>query len=166
MILRPLHDNLGLDTQFDQIAVLTNLDRINQFVINSLSAILERKRRMRMIRAFALAVAIVGSAASFVPQVAYAGGSGSGASWVLIDKVMVENGNYYLWSSNFTNPDGCASAAVLVIPPSLPKQDSYLSMALTAVTARKPLQIWVSGCTPTSWYTSAPIVLSLVIVGN
>jgi hypothetical protein len=165
MMRCPLNDNLGLDMQFDQIAVLTNLDRINQFMINSLSAILERKRRMRMIRAFALAVAIVGSAASFVPQVAHAAGSASAAP-VLIDKVTVENGIYYLFASNFTNPDNCASAAVLVILPSLAKQDSYFSMALTAVTARKPLQIWVSGCTPTNWYASAPIVQSLTIVGN
>jgi hypothetical protein len=120
---------------------------------------------MRNVRQYASFTALVASAFSLMPHAAQAAGSASAAP-VLIDKVMVENGIYYLFASNFSNPDNCASAAVLVILPSLPKQDSFFSMALTAVTARKPLQIWVSGCTPTNWYASAPIVQSLTIVGN
>ena len=91
-----------------------------------------------------------------------AGAGSASAQPVRIEKITAEGGSIYLWSSNFVNPDSCATSAVLVVPAG-PNQDQFLSIALTALTAQKPVTLWLSGCTPTNWYASAPVVVSISI---
>ena len=64
-----------------------------------------------------------------MPFNAYAGGDSGG---VLIDRVHIESGKLFIWSSTFANLDSCATSAVIVIPETTLKFESFVSIALTA----------------------------------
>jgi hypothetical protein len=91
-----------------------------------------------------------------------AAGGGSAVP-LLVDRVTVENGNMYLWSSQFANPDQCATAAVAVVPSNVANWSAMYAMALTSVATNKKLSFWFNGCTPTPWYASAPVVYTMTI---
>ena len=86
--------------------------------------------------------------------VSAAGGSGQR----FLSRVFVENGRVYIHADGaWGNPDGCGVSTFGVVQPTTPSQEYFLSAALTALTARKEISLWFSGCA-SGWGTTHPII--------
>jgi hypothetical protein len=112
-----------------------------------------------VMRRWALAIA---STTGVMAAPLQAAGGGSAVP-ILVDRVTVEAGHMYLWSPQFANPDSCATAAVVVVTSNTPNWSAMYAMALTSITTNKKLSFWFNGCTPTNWYASAPVVMTMTI---
>jgi hypothetical protein len=97
-----------------------------------------------------------------------AAGGGTSAP-VFLDRITVQDDGIYLFAasgSSFLNPDACVSSAVIIVPVGSPTFSVYASTAMTALAARKPLQVWVSGCQVSPWYASVPKAVSIKLYGQ
>lgn len=84
---------------------------------------------------------------------------------VSLTSVAVEGSKIYLTANSFGNPDGCASAAVVVLAAQSEQEyDRMLSVALTAYTSKSKASLWLSGCAPSPWYPTIPQATSIAIV--
>lgn len=82
-----------------------------------------------------------------------------------IQAIHLESGVPFLFFEQAVgNPDGCASAAVIVLAPDLVNQQYYLSLATTAMASGKPVSIWVAGCGWAPWSPSVPKVYAMQMV--
>lgn len=109
----------------------------------------------------ASATALTTIAAMIATPAAASGPSGA----VLLTSVAVEGQKIYLTSKSFGNPDGCASAAVVVLAAQSEQEyDRMLSIALTAYTSKSKVSLWLSGCAPAPWYPTIPQGVSIAIL--
>jgi len=102
--------------------------------------------------------------ALFVASPAHA--SGSGGDRITLDSISAGGGHIYLWSSRYSNPDSCASSAVMVIPSNTPGLELQMSIAMTAIASGKPVSIWVDGCVGAPWFANIPKVVDLWLHAN
>lgn len=82
---------------------------------------------------------------------------------ISVSSISVENGHLYIQVASFDNPDNCGFSTLLVVPSDTPKQDHFLSIALTALASGKAISAWVSGCESSPWENTVARVVSLGI---
>lgn len=121
------------------------------FFADLISAVAQRSPKI--LAAFTLGLLAISAPANA------AGTSGS----FLINKIVVENGRFMLFGTGISNPDACSTSAYVIVGSGVPKQDYFLSVALTAKSTGKPVSVWMDGCAASNWDTSAPVAVSIIL---
>lgn len=79
--------------------------------------------------------------------------------------VHLENGVPYIFFDQvIANPDGCTSNSRVVLANDLSNQQSYLSLAMTALASGKSVTVHVSGCVLSPWGITLPKVYAMQII--
>ena len=91
-----------------------------------------------------------------------AGSSGSGTVQSLevdsYDQIVVVTG-----AANWANPDGCSGSSFVILQTSNAMYKDTLATLLSAATSGKNVTFWMSGCIPTPWGGTAPLVLDTTV---
>lgn len=107
-------------------------------------------------RGFAFAAVLTGLCAPACLAVA-AGSSGT----IIPTNVTVEGGNVYV-SGSVANPDSCGASNMAVLSPANDREmDRMCALTVTAVSAKRPISMWLSGCTATPWGYAVPRAVSM-----
>ena len=119
-------------------------------------------RQLQRLAHSALRVSISSLLALAIPSPAAAAGH-SGKRGIV--RVFVENAGVYIDAQTaWDNPDGCANSKFAVVQPTTTSQHYYLSVALTALSAKKEVSLWLNGCA-SGWGTAVatPYIFRLAV---